>query len=146
MDHWPITKRGEPLMLETRPRAVRRGDAQYHAPWQQRLAREKAGPVGIDRVSEDRIDAVRQLVEIAAGLPSVIRAFDLAAIELHRDATAPTAERRPHKFRSRQVRNLKEPTAALIRKPETAVAVGRTRQIPDLCSACHDQPAETETG
>lgn len=122
MDHCPVTKRGE------------------------RLAREKAGRGGIDRVSEDRIDAPRQLVEIAGGPPSVTGAFDLAAIELHRDATAPTAERRPQEFWSRQVRKLKEPTAALIRKPETAVAVGRTRQIPDLCAACHDQAAETETG
>jgi hypothetical protein len=118
------------------PRSFRRSDPQHGAPCQQRLAREKAGRIGIDRVSEDRIDAPRKLVKVAPGLPSVvIRAFNLSALELHRNATAATTKRRLQEFRPRQVRNEKESTAALIRKSETAMAVCSTRQVLDLCSA-----------
>ena len=128
MDHRTMAKRGEPTRLETGPRSFRRGDAQHGTPSQQRVARKKTRGVGIDRVSEDGEDAPRQFVEVAPCLPSVaIRVFDLSALELDRDASAATAERRLQEFRPSQLRNDKESTAALIWESETAMAVSGSR-------------------
>jgi hypothetical protein len=145
LDHWTIAKRGEPASLETGSRAFRRRDVQHGTPCQQRFAREKTRGVGIDCVSENGEDAPSQFVEGAPCLTSVaIRAFNLSPLELDRNAATATAERRLQEFRPIQLRNDKESTAALIRKPETAVLGCGTRQILSLRSA-HNIQQEGQT-
>ena len=137
MDHRTLAKRGEPSGIATDSRSFRRGDAEHGPFCQERVAREKARSVGLDRVkSENSENTPRQCVEVARCLPSIgIAAARLPAFELDRNATT-AAERCIQAFGLCQLRNDKQSVAALIREAEPAVTVRGARQLLNLRSAC----------